>query len=421
NIPLSSAQEVVDFYRADLRYAFQHLPAEYENENVGRVTKGAASAFLGKSFLYQGEYDSAILRFEDVINNAEYGYRLVDDPSLMFSAAGEHNRESIYEINYGDNDLYYPERNNFDDENFYNRWDWMCLAGRGIKVPAWLAYAYRTEVIDTTDFRNTLYREVDLPDPDGDEDEFDTVIDTVQRTVSMRASSMVTLVEDDLVPYFINGAAAHNGRFTWDGWGFSQFKKYSNWDVDTGSEDGLNNSTKNVTVLRLAEVYLMLAECYIQVGNTQQALSMVNANRARWGLRQLGIDNNVSGPMFDGYNYLADPDSLMNFIMFHEKPLELSMEGFAVRPIDFRRWNVGKQVFNRLANSTFYMADHSYRLWRSRELSVNTASSVVVDPALSGGPVIDFEYDLAAEGYDPTVHSWFPIPLQEVIVNNKID
>jgi len=89
NKSISSPEEVITFVRTDLEYAYENLPAGYEQAaDQGRVTVGAAATILGNSYLFEREYEKAMEYYHDVINNPDYGYELVNNMDLMFTIEG---------------------------------------------------------------------------------------------------------------------------------------------------------------------------------------------------------------------------------------------------------------------------------------------------------------------------------------------
>jgi starch-binding outer membrane protein, SusD/RagB family len=98
--------EVWDLIESDLVFAAQNLPGKQrwitENQ-VGRATKGAANALLGKVRVYRaqwlgqpGKYQEAIDALEAVVQSGEYS--LVADYSHNFVEAHQNNPESIFEV-----------------------------------------------------------------------------------------------------------------------------------------------------------------------------------------------------------------------------------------------------------------------------------------------------------------------------------
>jgi starch-binding outer membrane protein, SusD/RagB family len=67
---------------------------------AGRATKGAALAYLGRAYLYQEKYDKAREVLQSIVDNAEYGYTLLDSFVYLFDGQHENNAESIFEIQY---------------------------------------------------------------------------------------------------------------------------------------------------------------------------------------------------------------------------------------------------------------------------------------------------------------------------------
>ena len=98
SIPRSSIAQVYALIESDLIYAVNNL--EYTAPQVGRVTKGAAEALLGKAYLYQDKFSDAATVLDNVINNGPYDLAL--DYSSIFEADGENNIESVFEVQYTD-------------------------------------------------------------------------------------------------------------------------------------------------------------------------------------------------------------------------------------------------------------------------------------------------------------------------------
>ena len=94
---------VADVYKviiADLLAAEAGLPVSYSGANLGRVTKGAAQALLGKVYLYNKDYANAEKYFLLVINSGKYG--LMDNFQEVWHRSFENNKESIFEVQFAD-------------------------------------------------------------------------------------------------------------------------------------------------------------------------------------------------------------------------------------------------------------------------------------------------------------------------------
>ena len=114
---------------------------------------------------------------------------------------------------------------------------------------------------------------------------------------------------------------------------------------------GLYITGLNVNIIRLADVYLMAAECNIETGALGEAMRLVNLVRARAAL--------LPGKEFGGapaaaykvapYTVFASADYARNAVRF-ERRLELAMEGH--RFYDLVRWGIAKQVIEGQRNLT---------------------------------------------------------------------
>lgn len=100
-IPRSPVSEVYDQIESDLQYAIDHL--EYTAPQVGRATKGAAQALLGKAYLYQDQFQESAAVLTDLINSGQYhlyGTQEGEDYANLFEYIGENSGESVFEIQY---------------------------------------------------------------------------------------------------------------------------------------------------------------------------------------------------------------------------------------------------------------------------------------------------------------------------------
>lgn len=90
--------EVYAQMEADLIYASDNMP--YVQPIVGQATKGSAQALLGKVYLFQDKFDLAADVLEDLIQNGPHD--LVTDYSTLFENDNENNIESVFEVQYTD-------------------------------------------------------------------------------------------------------------------------------------------------------------------------------------------------------------------------------------------------------------------------------------------------------------------------------
>jgi hypothetical protein len=97
-IPRSPVTEVYASIEADLQFAIDNLNPMAPQ--VGRATKGAAQALLGKVYLYQDKFSFAATTLDNLINSNTYS--LVSDYSTLFEFAQENGPESVFEVQYTD-------------------------------------------------------------------------------------------------------------------------------------------------------------------------------------------------------------------------------------------------------------------------------------------------------------------------------
>ncbi|RKR12387.1 putative outer membrane starch-binding protein [Maribacter vaceletii] len=90
--------EVYTQIEIDLIFASENLPSS--QTDVGRATKGAAQALLGKVYLYQDKFTEAANVLDNLIVTGPYD--LVTDYNSMFEFEGENNIESVFEVQYTD-------------------------------------------------------------------------------------------------------------------------------------------------------------------------------------------------------------------------------------------------------------------------------------------------------------------------------
>ncbi|MBI9066765.1 MAG: RagB/SusD family nutrient uptake outer membrane protein [Salinivirgaceae bacterium] len=98
HVPLSDVAGIYNQIENDLVDAAAVLPVSYSASEIGRVTKGAALAMLGKINMYQGNWHAAIGYFQQM---EDLGiYKLLPNYADNFKLANENSSESIFEIQH---------------------------------------------------------------------------------------------------------------------------------------------------------------------------------------------------------------------------------------------------------------------------------------------------------------------------------
>lgn len=221
-----SSDEVYAYIENDLNDAIAALPVKsaYSASEKGRASKGAAYALLAKVNLYQENW-------QKVIDNCNLvtGYSIVPDYAVMFRLAGENDNESIFEIQ-GTGST--PAKgisgySNTQGARGAGGWGW------GFNTPSQsLVNAY--EPGDVRKDATIIFRGTTLYD----------------------GRVVPTTVENPRYNYKAYSSAYTNG-----------------WETDV-----------NIKYLRYAEVVLMKAEALNELGQTSDAIPLLNQIRKRAGL-----------------------------------------------------------------------------------------------------------------------------------------
>lgn len=111
-IPKSSQADVFEFIISDLKAAAESLPNNYSGDifnEVGRATKFAAQALLGKVYLQSGNSQAA----SDALANIIGQYELLTNFKDIYAAGNDNHAESIFEVGFNPSSLTVMVFNNF--------------------------------------------------------------------------------------------------------------------------------------------------------------------------------------------------------------------------------------------------------------------------------------------------------------------
>jgi hypothetical protein len=240
-IPRTPTEQVYTQIIADLQGAIGSLPESYAGTDLGRATKWAATGLLAKVYLTHGDKPLAAQRAREVINSGKYS--LWADYGDNFKVANEFGKEALFEVQYvnGLNE-YTMDGSGFVGNEFFGP------RGQGL-VPQG-GYGFN------------------IPE-----------LEFVQGYEAGDKRKAVTIWSPG-DPYPAGSAsAAQPASLPGSPYGYN-CKKWFVGKVNTNVWD----SPLNFPVLRLAEVYLILAEA---VGNTTEGLDAINKVRTRAGLSSL--------------------------------------------------------------------------------------------------------------------------------------
>jgi hypothetical protein len=336
---------------ADLKFAYDNLPAVMDAR--GRVNKWAAGALYGKALLFQRKFAEARTVLDAVytsgVNAQGQRYALLARYADNFNADTKNSTESVFAVQYSVNDGSAADNGGWGEVlNFpYTGGPGTCC---GFFQPSQdLVNSFQVDgTTGLPDIAN--YNATEVRNDQGIRSDAPFTPETgaldarLDWTVGRRG-----------IPYLDWGK--HPG-FNWIrdqvyGGPYSPIKNTyysSQTGVRTDRAFWTSGITaNNYTLIRFADVILMLAECEVEVGTLERARELVNLVRARAA--------NPAGFVLDGAapaaNYRvgiytspwtsqADARAAVRF----ERKIELGMEGH--RFFDLVRWGVAATEINRI-------------------------------------------------------------------------
>ena len=230
----------------DLTDAIAVLPASYGGEDVGRATKGAATALLGKAQLQQRKWDQAATTLAGVT-----GYTLMDNYADNFTDQFENNQESVFEVQFGGRSLLGAGVRGLNTAKMVGPCGPTYCDGRPTQ---WYFELFQEE--QTTDGQ---------PDP------------RLEATLFFNHPGDPTY---DVYgqPFVLPGEARRTPEAIW-------FKKWGEYYIKNNDQDW--DAAINFRVIRYADVLLMRAEAVNEQGNPAAAAPFINEVRRRAHLAEL--------------------------------------------------------------------------------------------------------------------------------------
>lgn len=293
------ADEVLQFVISDLAEIQADLPLTYSGTDVGRVTRGAAQALLGRVYMERGleYYDEAKTELDKVYTSGVY--TLMDEYSDNFLEETAFNSESVFEIGFA-NDQF--------------NWDADGNSAGNVEGNS------RTQEYSAIGWRNLIpsngliaeYERTADGFPENDSrfsDNFYRIGDSFNN-----GSEVLT---DALVQGNLSLLGGVQEKISW--------KKYTSLYKNNAT---FYTGAMNMRIIRFAEVLLNLAEVENELGNASTAIGYLNELRNR---------PSVSLPNYPiaGKFPVNSKDEIFKAIV-HEKRVELAGEQHRNR--DILRW-----------------------------------------------------------------------------------
>ena len=357
--PSSPEADIWKQVEADFKTAKEYLPITRPSDEAGRVTKGTAIAYLGKTYNYLKRYEEGEAELKTIMQSP-YTYDLTENFEDNFTEYTELNKESIFELVY--EGKYGSGTWGAEGPNDTQGWVIPNFAGpQG--TGGWFKWMPTASIVD--DF-------IVEERPAGSDTRFDKRMYT---SFFWKHSDYETTVEDgawfgDMSFDEIWEACATKrlrgepdyptisgkpGRFL--------IKKFTNFyknEAEANSMYNQANQNNNLRVMRFAEVLLLHAEACIKTNKLAEAAADLTRIRDRAGLAK---------KTWNGADELWEK-------MVHQNELEFFFEGH--RFFDLKRWysyEEMKQIFvkNKKQGAENFQPKHFYLPIPQNELNTNEA------------------------------------------------
>lgn len=299
----STQEEIYKQALLDLTEAHSLLPIQ---NKIGKPTKGAALATIGKIYVYMNNWTEAKKALEP-LTKAPYTYKLVEDFNWNFDEAHENNAESIFEIlleDVGGDDIW-GNGENINSTQSNTRPKEYAAA----EVDGWY------EANPTQQMMDIFLKEKDK-----------------EGKADYRARMSVAWNYEGAMYYQkpFQEVFAEKLDTYW-------ILKYQNWQTKD-NEPTPAKSFINERAIRYADVILLLAECELELGNLEEAIQYLNQIRERANLNP--------------YSKAKTSQDIKEDII-HQRAIEFFAEG--ERFYDLRRWGIleptlKQQDLNRFKN-----------------------------------------------------------------------
>jgi tetratricopeptide (TPR) repeat protein len=337
--------DIYDKIIEDVKFAADNLPLTKIKGEAGRMDKNIAKAYLGKLYLYQKKFDLALPLFKEVIAGKDLTNMPFED---NFDVEKEDGPEALLVSKHAINPNGSADNANVGD----------MLSGI-YAAPVSCCGFYQP----TIDLVNAYRVDANgLPYLDGEYRTSPYVSDYGLTAAQKESYKLdVTLRVDPRLDYTVGRRGVpflDYGIMPGDAW----IRKSEGYlQPDAGPFVGIKTMIKesqfgnnavagesyitglDVNIMRLADVYLMAAECAIELNDLQTALTYVNAVRNRAAKLPAKMVNGqpVANYQVKPYPNFSSQDYARKAVRM-ERRLELAMEGH--RFFDLVRWGIAKSV-----------------------------------------------------------------------------
>ncbi len=360
---IKTTEEIYLQIESDLKFAQKYLPynnatrtvniqgtdvtiSQWSDTYKGRATWGAATAYLGKVYLYQNMNDKAITEFSKITEGVGASqYSLVPDYYDNSNLEGEWNSESIFEVGYAQSPQVTAGNFGGGEGGALNEtttrgylFNWQ-KGGWGINHSSnFITELMKSDIVDENNPINYKDGDINNKTPEN----FSGFSRRCKATIGFTGDGekfydLDFTPGEDVLPWTVSG---------------STIKKFTNWYMDR--EPGQAVSEINERLMRLGDVYLMYAEALLkEQGNagTTKAVEYINLVRNRAGVIDLETlfsedrnylagpynPNALQVPVNLGIRDINNADDVLTHLLNEERIVELAFEGRGITWQDTNR------------------------------------------------------------------------------------
>lgn len=302
--PRQPVEKIWAQVQSDLEDAQKILPDNYTGSDIGRATKGAATALLAKKYLYAKDYAKADTEFLKLDGK----YQLLPGNAWNdnFGETNKNNVEGVFEIQH---------------EWFKNNFPWGTFGdlqeSQAGQPSTQTARAQLYGFNDWSNWKMSAQRVSDFIYPD-----------EYGNTYKDPRAAMTFYGDKNIGDTLLCRQCSTGPKvFDYKSKGLYWYKKYTNYQ--TKQNENTLQTSNNYRLIRYADVLLMRAECKIMQGDVSNGMSLINQVRSRVG----------------AFTYKGTYSKDQAFeLLKRERVLELI--GEEQRYNDLKRWGIAKQVLN---------------------------------------------------------------------------
>lgn len=309
-VPRVDKATLLKYIKTEMEDVIQYLPTKAE---AGRITSGAAQAFLVRVCMYMGEYSEAAKVAKQIMDSGNYSM-----PNLSYEESflkkNEYNSEVILSFEH-------------NKAGGFPMWVFEYLPNGA--YGGWSSIVPTRSLLDTYETKNGLTIDEDSTyDP---ENPFTNRDPRLRATIVYPGQRWDKYADETQYPHGYPSVIKGSGDYWSDADNATHtgmnFKKFY---ADPNEYPDLQSCDRNFPILRYAEVLLSYAEAKIELNDIDQSVySAINQVRKRAGM-----------PDVDRAKYATQ--SKLRELVRRERRVEFAFEG--LRRLDIQRWGIMKDV-----------------------------------------------------------------------------